>query len=140
MTGYLHALGVGDGYFAPVFQARAHSPHGYDVTNPAEFNREIPRARGEAEEALRAAEGYAIERVNRAKGEADRFVRIYDEYRKAPDVTRRRIYLEAVADVLKRARQKVVVDESQKGVTPLLMVDGVRLGPAAATAKLQEQR
>jgi membrane protease subunit HflK len=106
----------------------------------AEFNREIPRARGEAEEALRAAEGYAIERVNRAKGEADRFVRIYDEYRKAPDVTRRRIYLEAVADVLKRARQKVVVDESQKGVTPLLMVDGVRLGPAAATAKLQEQR
>ena len=105
----------------------------------AELNREIPRARGEAEETLRAAEGYAIERVNRARGEADRFVRIHDEYRKAPDVTRRRMYLDAVADVLQRAKQKVVVDESHKGVTPMLWMDGTRAPPAAgATAKLQE--
>ena len=107
----------------------------------AELNREIPRARGEAEEALRAAEGYAIERVNRAKGEADRFVRIHDEYRKAPDVTRRRMYLDAVADVLQRAKLKVVVDESQKGVTPMLWMDGAKAPPAAgATANPQEQR
>jgi membrane protease subunit HflK len=107
----------------------------------AELNREIPRARGEAEEAMRAAEGYAIERVNRAKGEADRFVRIYDEYRKAPDVTRRRMYLDAVADVLQRARQKVVVDESQKGVTPMLWMDGAKSPPpaAATAANLLEQ-
>jgi modulator of FtsH protease HflK len=107
----------------------------------AELNREIPRARGEAEEAMRAAEGYAIERVNRAKGEADRFVRIHEEYRKAPDVTRRRMYLDAVADVLQRAKHKVVVDESQKGVTPMLWMDGAKVPPAAgAAANLQEQR
>jgi membrane protease subunit HflK len=78
-----------------------------------------------------------LARGNRARGEADRFVRIYGEYRKAPDVTRRRIYLEAVADVLKKARQKVVVDESQKGITPLLIMEGAKL-PGAATAKLEE--
>jgi membrane protease subunit HflK len=108
----------------------------------AELNREIPRARGEAEETIRAAEGYAIERVNRARGEADRFVRIYDEYRKAPDVTRRRMYLDAVASVLQRARQKVIVDESQKGITPMMFMDGAKPpAPAAGatTAKLQEQ-
>jgi membrane protease subunit HflK len=106
----------------------------------AEFNREIPRARGEADETLRAAEGYAIERVNRAEGEADRFVRIYDEYRKAPDVTRRRMYLESVADVLQRARQKVVVDESQKGITPLMLMGGAKLAPDAVPAKAEERR
>ncbi|WP_224241481.1 FtsH protease activity modulator HflK [Hyalangium gracile] len=90
----------------------------------AERNRAIPRARGEAEEALRAAEGYAIERVNRARGEAERFTRIYDEYKKAPDVTRRRLYLEAVSQVLQGAGQKVVIDESTKGLTPLLRMDG----------------
>jgi membrane protease subunit HflK len=105
----------------------------------AELNREIPRARGEAEEALRAAEGYSIERVNRAKGEAERFIRIHEEYQRAPDVTRRRMYLDAVAEVLQRAKQKVVVDESHKGVTPLLWMDGARPSPAGgATAKLQE--
>jgi membrane protease subunit HflK len=111
----------------------------------AELNREIPRARGEAAEALRAAEGYSIERVNRAKGEADRFVRVYDEYRKAPDVTRKRLYLETMGDVLQRAKQKVVVDESQKGVTPFLMMDGAKPPPqtpaaAPAAAGLQVQR
>jgi membrane protease subunit HflK len=105
----------------------------------SELNREIPRARGEAEEALRAAEGYAIERVNRAKGEAERFIRIYDEYRKAPDVTRRRMYLDAIAGVLERAGQKVVVDESHKGVTPMLWLDGAKATNAAAAAKLQGQ-
>jgi membrane protease subunit HflK len=106
----------------------------------AELNREIPRARGEAEETYRAAEGYAIERVNRAKGEADRFVRIHDEYRRAPDVTRRRLYLDAIADVLQRARQKVVVDESQKGITPMMWMDGAKASPDASAAGAREER
>jgi modulator of FtsH protease HflK len=101
----------------------------------AELNRAIPRARGEAEEALRSAEGYAIERVNRARGEAERFTRIYDEYRKAPDVTRRRMYLETVSEVLQRAGQKVVVDESTRGITPLLRMDGPDAVPASATLR-----
>ena len=106
----------------------------------AELNRAIPRARGEAEEALRSAEGYAIERVNRARGEAERFTRIYDEYRKAPDVTRRRMYLETVSEVLQKAGQKVVVDESTKGITPLLRLDGPDTVPASTATKQEAQR
>jgi len=106
----------------------------------AERNRAIPRARGEAEETLRAAEGYAIERVNRARGEAERFARIYEEYRKAPDVTRRRMYLETVSQVLQKAGQKVVVDESTKGITPLLRMEGPSTVPASAVSKQEVER
>ncbi len=104
----------------------------------AELNKAIPRAKGEAEEALRNAEGYAIERVNRANGEADRFAKVYEEYRKAPDVTRRRMYLETMATVLNRAGSKVVIDDVAKGMTPLLRIDGVRdevVGPASQEGK-----
>lgn len=96
----------------------------------AEVNRAIPRAGGEAEQAVRAAEGYAIERVNRARGEAGRFKALYDEYRRAPDVTRRRLYLETVAEVLPKAGQKVFIDESQKGLVPIL-----RMEPGAGSAE-----
>jgi membrane protease subunit HflK len=106
----------------------------------AELNRELPRARGEAEETLRAAEGYAIERVNRAKGEADRFARVHEEYRRAPDVTRKRMYLDTMAEVLQKARQKVVVDESQKGVTPMLWMEGGKPQPAGAAAQAEGGR
>lgn len=105
----------------------------------AELNREVPRARGEAEETLRGAEGYSIEQVNRAKGEAERFVRIHDEYRKAPEVTRRRMYLDTMSKVLQRAGQKVVSDESNKGITPLLRMDGASAIPAAAASKEQKR-
>jgi len=102
----------------------------------AELNRAIPRAKGEAEETLQAAAGYAIDRINRAKGEANRFASIRTEYTKAPDVTRRRMYLEAVQKVLKQAGPKVISDESQKGVTPLLHMDGASPAPiSAATAE-----
>jgi membrane protease subunit HflK len=89
----------------------------------AELNKAIPRARGEAEQMIRAAEGYAIERVNRARGEANRFSAILAEYRKSPDVMRRRLYLETVAEVIPRAGQKVILDESAKGMTPILRMD-----------------
>jgi modulator of FtsH protease HflK len=59
----------------------------------AEYNRVIPRARGEAQQTVLQAEGYALNRVNRAEGESTRFAAVYDEYRQAPDVTRRRLYL-----------------------------------------------
>jgi len=89
----------------------------------AEQNSVIPRSRGEAEQMVRAAEGYAVERVNRATGEAQRFTSILEEYKKAPDVTRRRMYLETLADILPKARNKVIVDDA-KGMTPILRMDG----------------
>lgn len=105
----------------------------------AELNRAVPRARGEAQETLQAAEGYAIDRVNRAKGEAERFARIHAEYGKAPDVTRRRMYIETVGQVLQRAGQKVIADGSQKGITPMLRMDGPTSVVGAAAAAEQEQ-
>jgi modulator of FtsH protease HflK len=85
----------------------------------AEYNQEIPRARGLAEQAIEAAEGYAVDRVNRAKGDAQRFNALEQEYRKAPEVTRQRIYLETLAAVLPAAGKKLIFDERAKGILPL---------------------
>jgi modulator of FtsH protease HflK len=90
----------------------------------AEYNKAVPRANGEAEQAVRAAEGYALERVNNAQGDAKRFEALYEEYRKAPAVTRKRLHLEAMAALLPRLEKKVVVDEKARGVLPLLSLDG----------------
>jgi membrane protease subunit HflK len=98
-----------------------------------ELNKAIPRARGEAEQAIRAAEGYAIERVNRARGEAERFASVYAEYRQNPDIMRRRLYLETLAEVLPRAGQKVILDDKAKGMTPILRMEPGR-GDAALDA------
>ncbi len=86
----------------------------------SEYNQEIPKAAGEAEQVLRAAEGYATERVNNAEGDANRFEAIYREYSRAPLVTRKRLYLEAVNEVLPKINKKIIFDENQKNILPLL--------------------
>jgi membrane protease subunit HflK len=96
----------------------------------SEYNKVIFRARGEAQQTIEAAEGYAIDRTNRAQGEATRFRALYGEYRQAPEVTRRRLYLETLADVLPRMGRKVVLDDELEGVLPLLPLGD--LGSAAA--------
>ncbi|MEX0609584.1 MAG: FtsH protease activity modulator HflK [Balneolaceae bacterium] len=95
----------------------------------ADYNRVIPRARGEAEQAIQQAEGYASERVNTAQGEVSRFNDLYTEYIKAPDVTKRRIYLETMEDVIPKMGKKIITDESGSGVLPLLQLqlDGPQL-------------
>ncbi len=75
---------------------------------------------------MRAAEGYALERVNKAEGDAKRFDAVYEEYRKAPAVTRKRIYLEAMAQLLPKLGRKLVIDEKAKGILPLLQLEGDR--------------
>jgi membrane protease subunit HflK len=89
----------------------------------ADYNKSVPLAKGEAEQAVRAAEGYALERVNNADGDAKRFEALYEEYRKAPAVTRKRLYLEAMAQVLPKLGRKVVVDDKARSVIPLLQLD-----------------
>jgi membrane protease subunit HflK len=90
----------------------------------AEYNQAVPRAQGEAEQMVRAAEGYALERENRALGDAKRFDALYAEYRKAPDVTRKRMYLETMTELLPQLGRKVILDEKARGVLPLLQLDG----------------
>ncbi len=86
----------------------------------SEYNQEIPKARGEAEQVIRAAEGYATERVNNAEGDANRFKAIYREYARAPLVTRKRLYLEAINEILPKMNKKIIFDEQQKNILPLL--------------------
>jgi len=86
----------------------------------SEYNKIIPRAKGEAEQMIQEAEGYALERVNRAKGEAARFNSLFSEYRRAKDVTRQRIYLETMNNILPKVGKKLIVDEDIKGLIPLL--------------------
>jgi membrane protease subunit HflK len=85
-----------------------------------EFNQVIPRARGEAEQLIQQAEGYALERTNKARGEAARFNSLFSEYRRAKDVTRQRIYLETLNNILPKVGKKLIVDENIKGLIPLL--------------------
>ena len=85
-----------------------------------DYNKAIPAARGEAERTIRAAEGYALDRINRAEGDAARFVAIYKEYSKAKDVTKRRMYLETLKDVFPKLGQKYIIDADQKNLLPLL--------------------
>lgn len=90
----------------------------------SEYNKVIFRARGQAENTVSTAEGYALDRVNRAHGEADRFISIYRAYRKSPEVTRRRIYLETLNEVMNQAGRVVVLDDTLEGVMPLLDLEG----------------
>ncbi len=83
-----------------------------------ELNQAIPRAEGTANRVIAEAEGYATERVNRALGETARFSAVLAEYRDAPQVTRSRLYLEALHKTLPRIGSVVIVKEGQ--VLPLL--------------------
>jgi membrane protease subunit HflK len=85
-----------------------------------EYNKAIPAAMGNAEKTIKAAEGYGLDRVNRAQGDASRFAAQYKEYAKAKDVTRRRLYLEALKALFPNVGKKYVIDADQKNVLPLL--------------------
>ncbi len=86
------------------------------------YKSQIPKARGEAEQQLQIAKGYAAERVNRAKGDVARFNSVYEEYRKSPAITRERLYLETMNDVLTKSKP-VLVDGEIDNMLPLKNLD-----------------
>ena len=92
-----------------------------------EYNKAVPRARGEADQRIQAAEGYAIQRVNEAEGDVRRFNALFTEYLKAPDVTKRRLYLETLKEVLPGVKTKVIIDESVSSVLPLLQLETTKV-------------
>ena len=85
-----------------------------------DYNKAIPTARGEAERTIKMAEGYSLDRINRAKGDSSRFVAVYNEYAKAKDITKRRLYLETITDVFPKLGHKYIIDSEQKSLLPLL--------------------
>jgi len=89
----------------------------------SEYNKVIPRAKGEAQQKIEEAKGYAIERVNEAQGNADRFTAIFNQYAKAKEVTKQRLYLETMKEILPKIGKKLVVDEKTTGILPLFQLE-----------------
>ncbi|MEX0715311.1 MAG: FtsH protease activity modulator HflK [Planctomycetaceae bacterium] len=110
--------------------------------NEAEKRRNelIPRTRGEARRLIESAEGYAAQRVNRAQGEVARFSAILTEYRQSPDVTRRRLYLEMIDDVLPRLGRVFVIEEGRTSPLPLINLDHRSPAPQSPAAPRGDRR
>ena len=87
------------------------------------YNQKIPQAKGEALKMIKEAEGYALEKVNNAQGDAKRFELLREEYARAKDVTKKRLYLDAMNDILKKTGKKYIVDSEEKGILPLLKLE-----------------
>jgi membrane protease subunit HflK len=94
-----------------------------------DYNKAIPAARGQADKVISEAEGYALDRINRSKGEVNRFLALLEEYQKAEDVTRRRLYLETMQEVLPKIKKKYIVDHDQKTLLPLLNLEPTKVEP-----------
>jgi membrane protease subunit HflK len=96
------------------------------LVNEAEetYNRVIPKADGDAKKIVEEAYGYAAERVNDAQGQSQRFLDILKEYKNAPVVTRKRMYLETMQQILPTVQAVYVMDENQQTPIPLLNLSG----------------
>lgn len=105
--------------FNAVNQAQQDKETAINVAN-GEYNKEVPRARGEADRMISAAEGYAKKRVNEAEGDVASFEALLVEYTAAPQITRRRLYLETMSEILPRLGKTIILDEEAKGILPLL--------------------
>ena len=88
-----------------------------------DYNKGIPLAEGEKDQRIREADGYRLKRINEAEGDAARFSALLAEYTKAPEVTRRRIYIETMQDVMPNIKSKIIIDEQARSILPLLNLD-----------------
>jgi len=83
------------------------------------YNQEIPKARGQADQMIQIAQGYAAERVNKARGDVARFASVYSEYRKSPEVTRERLYYEMIEQVFEGETSVELIDKELSNFIPL---------------------
>jgi membrane protease subunit HflK len=113
--------------FNEVNKAQQDRENAINLAN-GEYNKAVPRARGEADQMIRGAEGYRFKRVNEAEGDVAAFRLLLEQYRKAPEVTRTRLYFEALGTVLPEAGPKIIVDEGLRSVLPFLPLGGVEGG------------
>ncbi|HMK39992.1 MAG TPA: FtsH protease activity modulator HflK [Methyloceanibacter sp.] len=122
--------------FRDVQAARADQER---LQNEAEAyaNRIIPEARGEAERILQAAQGYRDQVIAEAKGQADRFLSVYEQYKKAPDVTRKRIFIETMEKVLGDTDKVIIDGKSGTGVVPYLPLPEFSKRPLAPEGQPQ---
>lgn len=109
--------------FNEVNQAQQEREKAINVANGT-YNQSVPKAAGEADQKISEAQGYATERINEAEGDAARFTALFTEYEKAPEVTKQRIYLETMQDVIPQLGKKIILDEDAQQILPLLNLGG----------------
>jgi membrane protease subunit HflK len=107
--------------FNEVNQAQQEKQRSINLAS-GEYNKVVPRARGDAARMIAEAQGYAQKRVNEAEGDAALFTAVFKQFQKAPDVTRQRIFLETMSEVLPKVSRKVIVDDKGQQVLPLLQL------------------
>lgn len=87
-----------------------------------DYNQSVPKSKGLAQQQISEAEGYALKRVNQAQGDADKFNAIRAEYQKAKEVTRQRLYLEAMQEVLPKVKEIYIIDDKANTPIPILQL------------------
>jgi len=105
--------------FNEVNKAQQDRENAINIAN-GNYNEAVPRAKGEADQTIRAADGYRFKRVNEAEGDVASFNAMLGQYIKAPEITRTRLYLETMGDVLPYMGPKIIIDDSMKQLLPIL--------------------
>jgi modulator of FtsH protease HflK len=95
-----------------------------------EYNKVVPRASGEATQKISEAEGYAVKRINEAEGNVASFKAMLEQYEKAPDVTRQRLYFETMSEVIPNLGNKIILDDAAKQFLPLMHLQQLQYSPA----------
>jgi modulator of FtsH protease HflK len=105
--------------FNEVNKAQQDRENAINIAN-GDYNEAVPRARGQADQAIRGAEGYRFKRVNEAEGDVASFNAMLGQYVKAPEITRTRLYLETMGDVLPAVGEKIIIDDTMRNLLPIL--------------------
>ena len=105
--------------FNEVNKAQQDRENAINIAN-GEYNKVMPKAKGQADQTIREAEGYRFKRVNEAEGDVAAFSAVLQQYVKAPEITRTRLYLETMSEILPQMGQKIIVDESLRQLLPIL--------------------
>jgi membrane protease subunit HflK len=105
--------------FNEVNKAQQDRENAINIAN-GDYNEAVPKAKGQADQAIRGAEGYQFKRVNEAEGDVASFNAILEQYSKAPEITRTRLYLETMGEVLPKMGPMIIIDDSMRQLLPIL--------------------
>ena len=109
--------------FNEVNKAQQDRENMINIAN-GDYNEAVPKARGQADQVIRGAEGYRFKRVNEAQGDVASFNAMLEQYTKAPEITRTRLYLETMSAVLPQTGPKIIIDDSMRNLLPILPLTG----------------
>ena len=109
--------------FNEVNRAQQDRENAINIAN-GDYNEAVPKAKGQADQTVRGAEGYQFKRVNEAEGDVAAFNAVLEQYIKAPEITRTRLYYETMGEVLPQMGQKIIIDDNLRQLLPILPLTG----------------